>query len=176
MLRPVPKLPGMPCLPGPCQKCPVFGAVVNSRLFMFCPVCRSEYRTGFTRCSDCDVNLVSELPEPQAGVKYRRLRGSWVETLRSHTNPTLREWVTYKRKTGKLPWLSIAIHCLFWVVLWSGILFLVVFCVSHHWSQWQFTGIVVLVGAPYIVFWACVERKVKLREIRSRRRLENGHP
>jgi len=29
---------------------------------MFCPECRAEYRSGFTRCSDCDVPLVSTLP------------------------------------------------------------------------------------------------------------------
>src|SRR5881394_1334902 len=28
---------------------------------MFCPTCRSEYRQGFTRCGDCDVDLVPEL-------------------------------------------------------------------------------------------------------------------
>lgn len=32
---------------------------------MFCPVCRSEYRQGFTICSDCDVELVHELPSEQ---------------------------------------------------------------------------------------------------------------
>lgn len=31
---------------------------------MFCPVCRAEYRPGFTRCTDCDVDLVAELPKP----------------------------------------------------------------------------------------------------------------
>jgi hypothetical protein len=30
---------------------------------MFCPECRAEYRDGFTRCSDCDVDLVERLPE-----------------------------------------------------------------------------------------------------------------
>jgi hypothetical protein len=30
---------------------------------MFCPECKAEYRPGFTRCSDCDVDLVEELPE-----------------------------------------------------------------------------------------------------------------
>lgn len=29
---------------------------------MFCPVCQAEYRQGFTRCADCDVELVTELP------------------------------------------------------------------------------------------------------------------
>jgi hypothetical protein len=34
---------------------------------MLCPKCRAEYRPGFTRCSDCDVELVEELPpvDPQ---------------------------------------------------------------------------------------------------------------
>lgn len=29
---------------------------------MFCPQCRVEYRAGFTHCTDCDVDLVDELP------------------------------------------------------------------------------------------------------------------
>jgi hypothetical protein len=29
---------------------------------MVCPVCRAEYREGFTRCADCDAELVRELP------------------------------------------------------------------------------------------------------------------
>lgn len=29
---------------------------------MFCPQCLVEYRPGFTRCSDCEVDLVHELP------------------------------------------------------------------------------------------------------------------
>lgn len=29
---------------------------------MFCPQCKAEYRPGFTRCADCDVDLVWELP------------------------------------------------------------------------------------------------------------------
>jgi hypothetical protein len=37
---------------------------------MFCPVCRGEYREGFTFCSDCDVALVAELPRDPDGVDF----------------------------------------------------------------------------------------------------------
>jgi hypothetical protein len=30
---------------------------------MFCPVCQSEYRDGFTKCSDCGVDLVRQLAD-----------------------------------------------------------------------------------------------------------------
>ncbi len=30
---------------------------------MFCPLCRAEYREGFIRCSDCDVELVTFIQE-----------------------------------------------------------------------------------------------------------------
>ena len=33
---------------------------------MYCPQCRSEYREGFTRCADCDVELVPQLPPDDA--------------------------------------------------------------------------------------------------------------
>jgi hypothetical protein len=39
---------------------------------MFCPQCGVEYRPGFTRCSDCDVDLVHELPETSAGFSQTR--------------------------------------------------------------------------------------------------------
>jgi hypothetical protein len=29
---------------------------------MYCPQCKAEYRPGFTRCADCDVDLVYEAP------------------------------------------------------------------------------------------------------------------
>jgi hypothetical protein len=29
----------------------------------FCPKCHSEYRPGFTRCTDCDLELIGSLPE-----------------------------------------------------------------------------------------------------------------
>ena len=32
---------------------------------MFCPVCKAEYRPGFHRCADCDVELVGSLREAE---------------------------------------------------------------------------------------------------------------
>ena len=29
---------------------------------MFCPLCKAEYRPGYRRCADCDIDLVDELP------------------------------------------------------------------------------------------------------------------
>ena len=36
---------------------------------MFCPVCESEYREGFTECNDCRVALVDQLP-PEPEVEF----------------------------------------------------------------------------------------------------------
>src|SRR6266481_1909144 len=47
------------------KKRPV-GCVVHSARLMFCPQCKAEYRSGFTQCSDCYVDLVGELPEKQS--------------------------------------------------------------------------------------------------------------
>ena len=33
---------------------------------MFCPQCKAEYRVGFVRCSDCDVELVDHLLEDES--------------------------------------------------------------------------------------------------------------
>jgi hypothetical protein len=32
---------------------------------MFCPECKAEYREGFEKCSDCNVDLVEQLPPEQ---------------------------------------------------------------------------------------------------------------
>jgi hypothetical protein len=46
---------------------------------MFCPQCTVEYRAGFTRCSDCDVELVDHLPpdepsQPESETEFVVLR------------------------------------------------------------------------------------------------------
>jgi hypothetical protein len=43
---------------------------------MFCPECRAEYRPGFIRCADCDVDLVQELPVELSGTG-KTLQRSW---------------------------------------------------------------------------------------------------
>ena len=32
---------------------------------MFCPLCKAEYRSGYRRCADCDIDLVDEPPPAQ---------------------------------------------------------------------------------------------------------------
>lgn len=39
---------------------------------MFCPICRVEHREGFTRCLECNVDLVNELP-PEPEPEYEHL-------------------------------------------------------------------------------------------------------
>ena len=46
-----------------------------SSAVMFCPECRAEYRPGFTRCSDCDIDLVSELSE--SDIAAEKLKRVW---------------------------------------------------------------------------------------------------
>jgi hypothetical protein len=43
---------------------------------MFCPQCKAEYRPGFTRCSDCGVDLVDRLPEEPRTGRSRRIDSS----------------------------------------------------------------------------------------------------
>jgi hypothetical protein len=47
---------------------------------MFCPKCKAEYREGFTKCADCNIDLVPVLPsepefppEPEQYVEYYNL-------------------------------------------------------------------------------------------------------
>jgi hypothetical protein len=35
----------------------------NPWVFVFCPVCKVEYRQGITRCADCGAELVPALPQ-----------------------------------------------------------------------------------------------------------------
>lgn len=37
---------------------------------MYCPVCKTEYRAGFTKCADCHVTLMTELPKQRTPSAY----------------------------------------------------------------------------------------------------------
>ena len=43
------------------------GCLVPGDYAVFCPLCHAEYREAFDRCKDCDVELVSTLPDLQPG-------------------------------------------------------------------------------------------------------------
>ena len=54
----------------------------TTEVAMFCPQCKAEYRVGFTRCSDCDVELVDHLPVEKpapAREDYRRFEADSFE-------------------------------------------------------------------------------------------------
>jgi hypothetical protein len=49
---------------------------------MFCPQCKAEYRQGFTRCADCDVDLVYALEASGVPETDARKLSAQVEGLR----------------------------------------------------------------------------------------------
>jgi hypothetical protein len=44
---------------------------------MFCPVCKAEYREGFTLCPDCDTNLVTSLDSSKSFAAAERPLLAW---------------------------------------------------------------------------------------------------
>jgi hypothetical protein len=55
---------------------------------MFCPLCRMEYRPGFTVCSDCKVPLVSELP-PSVPPVIDEIKPNPLEGLKCQQHPAV---------------------------------------------------------------------------------------
>jgi hypothetical protein len=47
---------------------------------MFCPVCKSEYREGFTTCSDCGATLVPDFPDASTDIKPNSMEILWIGT------------------------------------------------------------------------------------------------
>jgi hypothetical protein len=141
---------------------------------MFCPECRAEYRPGFTHCTDCDVDLVHELPEsdrrePKPNRDWMPMFPAVKRTYRDGRK-TVHWWTWYKRRTGTWPSPSIAIHFVHWVVLLFGGGFLIWWCTEHDLSRWQFLGIFCLVALPYGILESWAKRSVKLKLLRHARR------
>ncbi len=92
-----------------------------------------------------------------------------VDTLKK-SRATLRDWGEYRRVTGRWPVLSISMHTANFVAI-VGILFgLILYGSSHDWSKARFTWVLLVVVFPYMGLWSWVENKVKIHEIRNRRR------
>lgn len=98
---------------------------------MFCPECRAEYRPGFSRCPDCDVDLVHEMHEQDTRVRKRKLAAATMfPTFRNmyrEGGRTVQWWTSFRHQTGDWPWLSIVVHFMNWVVIliWGRISHLV---------------------------------------------------
>jgi hypothetical protein len=141
-------------------------------LAMFCPEWRAEYRPGFARCSDCDVDLVYEIPAQGTRVrKPKHDSATMFPTFRNKYRKcakTAHWWTSYRRQTGGWPWFSIVIHFMNWVVILIGGGFLIWWTVEHHLSRWQSYGIVLLALLPYTILENWAKRKMKLSYLRER--------
>lgn len=142
-------------------------------LVMFCPECRTEYRPGFTRCSDCDVDLVHEIPERDTDArKSKRKRDSATmfpafRNMYREGGRTAHWWTSYRHQTGSWPWFSIVIHFTNWVAILIGGGFLIWWAAEHHLSHWQFLGVLLLMSLPYTILENWAKRKTKLSYLRN---------
>jgi hypothetical protein len=90
---------------------------------MFCPNCKTEYREGFSRCSDCAGQLVKEPAEPVA--THRPRAGGGPELLWTGTGAAIsgaiaaalhKAGIPYHKQTrevGLLPGLSQPVEAIF---------------------------------------------------------------
>lgn len=71
---------------------------------MFCPICKAEYREGFTRCNDCDVGLVSSLEPPDIAIISRPVL-AW-----RGDDPVLFSRVVAVLKEAEIPYFLLSDH------------------------------------------------------------------
>jgi hypothetical protein len=71
---------------------------------MFCPVCESEYREGFARCADCDVDLVDIVPSPSSTAAHLEIGD--VETVFATGDPVLLMTAKALLDEAGIPYLS----------------------------------------------------------------------
>jgi hypothetical protein len=64
----------------------------------FCPLCRAEYREGFTLCADCYVELVDELPPDEEESARQRVKDVPVATFPTQTEAEM--WAELLRRDG----------------------------------------------------------------------------
>jgi hypothetical protein len=90
---------------------------------MFCPNCKTEYRPGFSTCSDCGASLVEKLAPKEPDRPARNTTGP--ELLWTGTNPAIRSAILgalddaeiahheSKREVGPLPGLQQPVYAIF---------------------------------------------------------------
>src|SRR3981081_2511730 len=124
-------------------------------LVMFCPECRAEYRPGFTRCSDCDVDLVPEIPEQDTRARKRKHDSATMfptfRTMYREGGRTVQWWTSYRNQTGAWPWFSIVIHFMNWVVILIGGGLLIWWTVEHHLSRVPIAAVALVF--PLVTAW-----------------------
>src|SRR5271170_5693758 len=70
---------------------------------MFCPECQAEYRPGFTRCSDCGLDLVERLEETDVHSNNPEL-SSTPELLWTGTDAATRAGIIAALETAEIPY------------------------------------------------------------------------
>jgi hypothetical protein len=70
---------------------------------MFCPECKAEYRPGFTRCSDCGLDLVEHLEETDVHSNNPELSGT-PELLWTGTDAATRDGIVNALETAQIPY------------------------------------------------------------------------
>jgi hypothetical protein len=86
---------------------------------MFCPVCKLEYRPGFTKCSDCDADLVESLDASSAQQENPEPSVLWTGTDSEADGAICRALDAAKinyhkldRNVGPLPGLSESVYAI----------------------------------------------------------------
>jgi hypothetical protein len=69
---------------------------------MFCPDCKAEYRPGFTRCSDCSLDLVEHLEQTNIHSNNPELSGT-PELLWTGTDAGIRDGIIDALDTANIP-------------------------------------------------------------------------
>jgi hypothetical protein len=92
-----------------------------------------------------------------------------IDTIKN-ARATIRNWAEYRRETGRWPLLSIAVHLANFVVFVAIVVGLILFTSRRGWSHSRVSWILILGVLVYFLLWSWVDGKVKLNEIRNRRR------
>jgi hypothetical protein len=118
----------------------------------YCPRCRSEYRAGFTRCADCGLDLVDELPE--------EIREEVPEEEVAEEAKPRREWLSqFIPSTIDTGVISRCIKVLCWILLAVALyklLFHTAISLEHYFAAkiWQQEAFTTYVGFIFLTLFS----------------------